>query len=191
MPPAFTVTIGRPVRGDTACSACATRLFPVPFSPVIRTLASRDRRARSSRAPVSWPRIRRESASAVSLQCLIRRFQLPTAPVARPSSVWCGRSRGGAHSPTVSARSRERPPHRYDRHIDRAPAVGRRPATTHRRWDSLRELGALFPRGRIARVVQVHRDHVVVLELERRRSCWGDAAVSITAPASATTAALR
>ena len=40
MPPAFTVTIGRGARGDTACSACATRLLPVPFSPLISTLAS-------------------------------------------------------------------------------------------------------------------------------------------------------
>ncbi len=40
MPPAFTVTIGRVARGDTAWSACATRLLPVPFSPLMSTLAS-------------------------------------------------------------------------------------------------------------------------------------------------------
>ena len=37
---AFTVTSGRVLRGDTACSDCATVPLPVPFSPVIRTLAS-------------------------------------------------------------------------------------------------------------------------------------------------------
>ena len=39
-PPALTVTSGRAARGETACSACATSSLPVPFSPVISTLAS-------------------------------------------------------------------------------------------------------------------------------------------------------
>ena len=39
-PPALTVTSGRAARGDTAWSACATSPLPVPFSPVIRMLAS-------------------------------------------------------------------------------------------------------------------------------------------------------
>ena len=39
-PPAFTVTIGRAARGDSAWIACATSPLPVPFSPVIRTFAS-------------------------------------------------------------------------------------------------------------------------------------------------------
>ena len=39
-PPIFTVIIACDARGETAWIARATRLFPVPFSPVIRTLAS-------------------------------------------------------------------------------------------------------------------------------------------------------
>jgi hypothetical protein len=39
-PPALTVTMGREARGETACSACATSVLPVPFSPEISTFAS-------------------------------------------------------------------------------------------------------------------------------------------------------
>ena len=36
----FTVIMLCEARGESACSACATRPLPVPFSPVIRTFAS-------------------------------------------------------------------------------------------------------------------------------------------------------
>ena len=39
-PPVFTVTSGRVERSETECSVCATSPLPVPFSPVMRTLAS-------------------------------------------------------------------------------------------------------------------------------------------------------
>ena len=39
-PPTLTVTSGLPARGEQACSSRATSPLPVPFSPVISTLAS-------------------------------------------------------------------------------------------------------------------------------------------------------
>ena len=39
-PPVLTVTSGRVERSETECSVCATSPLPVPFSPVISTLAS-------------------------------------------------------------------------------------------------------------------------------------------------------
>ena len=39
-PPVFTVTRGRAARKEAECSVCATSPLPVPFSPVISTLAS-------------------------------------------------------------------------------------------------------------------------------------------------------
>ncbi len=61
-PPVFTVISGFADRPDTACSACATTPFPVPFSPVIITLAS-DGPMRS----ISSSTGRIEGASAISV----------------------------------------------------------------------------------------------------------------------------
>ena len=48
--------------------------------------------------------------------------------------------------------------------------------------DALQQVEAFLARGGVARVVEVHQDHVEVLQLERAQDCGGDAAVSITKP---------
>ncbi len=88
MPPALTVTIGRVARGDTACSACATRLLPVPFSPVMSTLASEGpTRAMTS----STGRIAADSASSGEWPSACRAWLASSSRrprrIARPSSV--------------------------------------------------------------------------------------------------------
>ncbi len=88
-PPALTVARGRLARSETACRARATVPLPVPFSPVMSTLASEGPTraiiwstgcmAADSAMRLTLPSSRRSFISA-SRRCPRRR--------ARPSSIW-------------------------------------------------------------------------------------------------------
>ena len=79
-PPALTVTIGRPARGDTACSACATRPLPVPFSPVIEHVGVRGPDARDHlQHRAHRRRLGEDRRAAVGLQRLVLGLELLAA----------------------------------------------------------------------------------------------------------------
>ena len=112
MPPAFTVTIGRLARGDTAWSACATRLLPVPFSPVMRTLASEGpTRAITS----STGRIAADSASSGERPSACSAWLAASSRrprrIARPSSV-CVRRMASSRSLSHGFWTKSRAPRR-------------------------------------------------------------------------------
>jgi hypothetical protein len=176
MPPALTVTIGRFARGDTACSACATRLLPVPFSPVIRPDPRHHLEHRPHRR-----RLGQDRRVAIGLQCLIGRFELMPSPEGAPQF-------------RLRADDREQPivvpglldevarpaAHRFDGNVHRAPCrhhddgqglVGG--------VDALQQFKALLSRRGVPGVVEVHQEDVEVLHLEcaqelLRRGCGID-----------------
>ena len=98
------MTIGRPARGDTACSACATRLLPVPFSPVISTLASDgpDARDHLEHRP-HRRRFGEDRRAAVGLQRLVAGFELAAAAErAAQLDLRADDRRAAARCPTAS-----------------------------------------------------------------------------------------
>ena len=170
MPPALTVTIGRFARGDTACSACATRPLPVPFSPVISTLASDGPDARDD--VEHRPHRRRfgqQRRMAVGHQRLVGGLELPAAPN-RPAQL--GLRPDDRQQPLVVPRLLDEvaraAAHRFDRDVHRAP---RGHHDDRQRFvggvNALQQVEAFFARRRVARVVEIHQDDVVVLQLHR------------------------
>jgi hypothetical protein len=182
MPPAFTVTIGRLARGDTACSACATRLLPVPFSPVMSTLASDG----PTRAIISSTgRIAPDSARMrrvpVGLQGLVGGLELPAAA---ERTAQFGLRPDDRQQPLVVPRLLDEvaraAPHRFDRDVHRAP--GRHHHHRERfvgGVDALQQVEPFLARRGVARVVQVHQDDVEVLQFESAQQLRGDEAVSM------------
>ncbi len=88
-PPVLTVTSGRVERSETECSVCATSPLPVPFSPVISTLASdgptREITSSTGRMAADCAincgkRSARRARFSASSRCPLRS--------ARPSSIW-------------------------------------------------------------------------------------------------------
>ncbi len=188
MPPTLTVTIGRAARGETACSACATTPLPVPFSPVISTLASDG----PTRAIISSTgRIARDSAISVG------RLSSPRSGWFSASSRWPLRKRAAQlglraqrgqqplvlprllHEVARAARASLRPRGR--------PSPTRSCTTTGSelviRVQPLQQVEPFFAAGRVARVVEVDQDHVEVLEPRgRARQLRGEATVSMLKP---------
>ena len=169
-PPTLTVTIGRVARGDTACSACATRLLPVPFSPVMSTLAS-DGPTRAITS--STGRMAGDSASSGERPSAMQRLvgQLEPAAAAEGAAELDLRAHDG-QQPLVVPRLLDEvagaAAHRLDRDVDRAP--GRHHDDRQRLVggaDAAQQVEPFLAGGGVAGVVEVDEDDVVVLQLER------------------------
>ena len=170
MPPALTVTIGRLARGDTACSACATRLLPVPFSPVMSTLASDG----PTRATISSTgRIAGDSArigewpSACGAWLAASSWRPRRS--ARPSSV-CVRTIASSRSLSHGFWTKSRAPRRIASTATFTDAPRRH--DDHRQRlvggvNALEQLEPFLAGRRVARVVEIHQDDVEVLQLQR------------------------
>ena len=170
-PPVLTETKAAAARGDASCRACARSDLPVPFSPVMRTLAS-DGPTRASTCSTGCmageratsggaPRGRSSAFSASSRR--LRRS-------ARPSSTWV---RSTASSRALSQGFWMKSPAPRRMASTAMSTVPQAVMTTTGIVVSRRRISAsrsrpFAPRRRVARVVQVDEGHVVIAARQRR-----------------------
>ena len=169
-PPALTVTIGRAARGESAWIAWATSPLPVPFSPVISTLASEGAVRSMSSMTGFIAGDRAISGGAPSKRQARRAFEL-TAAAQRPAQFHLCSDDG--EQPGVVPRLLHEvagaAAHRLDRHIDARP--GGQHDDRQRRvlgLQACQQIEAFLARRRIARVIQIDERGVEVRFVDRR-----------------------
>ena len=151
----------------------ATTPLPVPFSPVISTLASEGpTRSISSQHRLHGRRLGDQLRPALARAAA--RFSASSRwprRSARPSSTWVRSDRAaGARCPTASGRSRARPRRMASTASSTLPqavitTTGSVASSACRRVEQVQPLLA---RGGVARVVEVHQHGVELARLERR-----------------------
>ena len=164
-PPVFTVTSGRVERSETECSVCATSPLPVPFSPVISTLASDGptREITSSTGRMAAD-LRDQLRKALGAQRAVLGFQ--PLPLAQRAAQLDLRLQNGGEPRVVPGLLNEiarAAAHSLHRQFHRAP----RGHHDHRqrgieRLDAIQQLQPFLPGGGVARVIEVHQHRVEV-----------------------------
>ncbi len=167
-PSVLTVTIGMAARRETACRARAMTPLPVPFSPVISTLASEGpTRSTSSRIGCisgdSAMRCRLRCPPPAAAQRLVLRLELLArrGPPGRGRPECAGWKADVVVLPGLLDEVAGALAHRLDRQADARP--GRHHHHGERivdRAQAAEEVQALLAGGRVPGVVEVHEDDV-------------------------------
>ena len=166
----FTVTSGRVERSETECSVCATSPLPVPFSPVMSTLAS-DGPTREITS--STGRMAADCAISCGKRSARRaRFSAsrrwPCAQRAAQLDLRLEDGRQPRVVPRLLDEVARAAAHGFHRQLHAAP--GRHHDHRQRgvqRLDAVEQVQPFLPAGGVARVVQVHQDRVEIARFHR------------------------